>query len=207
MRRAPALFWLPLWLASFATCGELPPPLPDPDPGLADLALTDLGPRTIVPGTEIILVGRSLPSPGDGSISLLLAGTMKAPELGKSKFEVRLRAEYKSASEARVVASGELFAALGATDGTIDGTATLIVDSAIEVEASLGSPGFDDLAWLKPVRPGDMIRARMTCIDKTPSRSRPGIGSARFLVEAFNQNDELVMRYTSIGIMRFRNPA
>lgn len=83
----------------------------------------------------------------------------------------------------------------------------LIVDSAIEVEASLGSPGFDDLAWLKPVRPGDTIRARMTCLDKTPSRSRPGIGSARFLIEAFNQNDELVMRYTSIGIMRFRTPA
>lgn len=83
----------------------------------------------------------------------------------------------------------------------------LLVDSAIDLEASLGSPGFDDLAWLKPVRPGDTIRGRMTCIDKTPSRSRPGIGSARFLVEAINQKDELVMRFTSIGIMRFRNPA
>jgi acyl dehydratase len=81
----------------------------------------------------------------------------------------------------------------------------MIVDAAIEVEASLGSPGFDDLAWLRPVRPGDTIRARMTCIDKTPSRSRPGIGSGRFLIEAFNQQDELVMRYTSIGIMRFRH--
>ncbi|MEK9971253.1 MAG: MaoC family dehydratase [Ferrovibrio sp.] len=83
----------------------------------------------------------------------------------------------------------------------------LLVDSAIDLDASLGSPGFDDLAWLKPVRPGDTIRGRMTCIDKTPSRSRPGIGSARFLVEAFNQHDELVMRFTSIGIMRLRNPA
>lgn len=82
----------------------------------------------------------------------------------------------------------------------------MIVDSAVELEASLGSPGFDDLAWLKPVRPGDTIRGRMTCIDKTPSRSRPGIGSGRFLIEAFNQKDELVMRYTSIGIMRFRTP-
>lgn len=83
----------------------------------------------------------------------------------------------------------------------------LLVDAAVDLEASLGSPGFDDLAWLKPVRPGDTIRARMTCTEKTPSRSRPGIGSGRFLIEAFNQKDELVMRYTSIGIMRFRNPA
>lgn len=80
----------------------------------------------------------------------------------------------------------------------------MIVDSAEEVEASLGSPGFDDLAWLKPVRPGDTIRAHMTCTEKAPSRSRPGIGSGRFLIEAFNQKDELVMHYTSIAIFRFR---
>src|SRR5690606_37542541 len=43
----------------------------------------------------------------------------------------------------------------------------LLVDSAIDLEASLGSPGFDDLSWLKPVRPGDTIRARLTCIEKT----------------------------------------
>lgn len=82
----------------------------------------------------------------------------------------------------------------------------LMVDSAIDLEASLGSPGFDDLLWLRPVRPGDTVRARMTCIEKTPSKSRPGIGSARFTTEVFNQNDELVMSFTSIGIMRFRNP-
>ncbi|HLT76063.1 MAG TPA: MaoC family dehydratase [Ferrovibrio sp.] len=81
----------------------------------------------------------------------------------------------------------------------------LLVDSAIDLEASLGSPGFDDLSWLKPVRPGDTIRARLTCIEKTPSKSRPGIGSARFLVEVFNQKDELVMKFISIGLMRFRN--
>lgn len=82
----------------------------------------------------------------------------------------------------------------------------LLVDSAVELEASLGSPGFDDLSWLQPVRPGDTIRARLTCIEKTPSKSRPGVGSARFLVEVFNQKDEMVMKFTSIGLMRFRNP-
>ena len=82
----------------------------------------------------------------------------------------------------------------------------LIVDAAIEIKAGLGSPGFDDLLWLRPVRPGDTIHARMTCLEKTPSRSRPGIGSGRFKVEAFNQKDEPVMSFTSIGLMRFRTP-
>jgi len=80
----------------------------------------------------------------------------------------------------------------------------LIVDAAIDVEASLGSPGFDDLTWKKPVRPGDTICARTTCIEKTPSRSRPGVGSARFHTEVFNQNGELIMTMTSIGMMRMR---
>ncbi|WP_300302962.1 MaoC family dehydratase [Ferrovibrio sp.] len=107
-----------------------------------------------------------------------------------------------------VAAKGSAFGGLIASGWHTAATVMrLLVDSAVELDASLGSPGFDDLAWLKPVRPGDTIRARMTCLDKAPSRSRPGIGSARFLVEAFNQNDEMVMRYTSIGIMRFRNPA
>jgi len=83
----------------------------------------------------------------------------------------------------------------------------LIVDSAVDVASSLGSPGFDDLTWKLPVRPGDTIRARLTCLEKTPSKSRPGIGSGRFLVEVFNQKDELIMTMTSIGLMRFRKPA
>jgi acyl dehydratase len=83
----------------------------------------------------------------------------------------------------------------------------LIVDSAVDVASSLGSPGFDDLTWKQPVRPGDTIRARLTCLEKTPSKSRPGIGSGRFLVEVFNQKDELIMTMISIGLMRFRNPA
>ena len=80
----------------------------------------------------------------------------------------------------------------------------LIVDSAIDLSASLGSPGFDDLTWKKPVRPGDTIRVRWTCTEKTPSKSRPDIGSAKFLTEVFNQHDELIMTMTSIGLCRRR---
>ncbi len=82
----------------------------------------------------------------------------------------------------------------------------LIVDAAVEVESSLGSPGFDNLVWKQPVRPGDTIRCRLTCQEKTPSRSRPDIGSGRFLIEVFNQRDELIMSMVSIGLMRYRHP-
>jgi len=65
---------------------------------------------------------------------------------------------------------------------------------------SLGSPGFDDLRWLKPVRPGDTIRVRTTCIDVTESRSKPDRGSARWKTEVLNQNDEVVLDVVLIGM-------
>lgn len=114
--------------------------LSDPDPGLADLALLDVGPRTITPGTRITLTGRGFPSAGDGAISLRLRGSIKAPRGGTSSFDVRLRAVRSSATEAVVSADGDFFAALGSFDGTIDAQAMLMVDSAIDLTTHVLDP-------------------------------------------------------------------
>ncbi len=53
------------------------------------------------------------------------------------------------------------------------------VDNFLSPEASLGSPGIDELRWLKPVYPGDRLRCRITIIEATPSRSRPFMGAIR----------------------------
>ena len=73
-------------------------------------------------------------------------------------------------------------------------------------QAGLGSPGIDELRWLKPVYPGDRITVRGTIVDKTPSRSKPGIGSVRTATVVTNQDGIEVMRYTSIVLYR-RRPA
>jgi len=132
--------FISLWSCLLFACIGERMLLPEPDPGLAELALTELGPRTIVPGTELVLIGKSFPSPGDGMISLLLSGTLEPSFGGKRKFEVRLAAEYKSPTEARVLAGGELYGALMATDGTIDAHAVVIVDSAIDLLAHASPP-------------------------------------------------------------------
>ena len=75
-----------------------------------------------------------------------------------------------------------------------------------EDQAGLGSPGIDELRWLKPVYPGDRISVRGTIIDKTPSRSRPDIGSFRTETIVSNQDGVDVMRFTSIVLIR-RRPA
>ena len=83
-------------------------------------------------------------------------------------------------------------------------TMRLIVDANSGGIATLGSPGFDDLKWLKPVRPGDTLTVRSTCIDKRPSRSKPDLGTVRFRTETYNQLNELVMSLINIAILRRR---
>jgi acyl dehydratase len=73
-------------------------------------------------------------------------------------------------------------------------------------QAGLGSPGIDELRWLKPVYPGDTLTVRGKIIDKTPSRSKPEIGSFRTQTIVTNQDEVDVMRFTSIVLMR-RRPA
>jgi len=75
-----------------------------------------------------------------------------------------------------------------------------------EEQAGLGSPGIDELRWLKPVYPGDRIAVRGKIVDKTPSRSKPDIGSFRTETIVTNQDGIDVMRFTSIVLMR-RRPA
>ena len=75
-----------------------------------------------------------------------------------------------------------------------------------EQQAGLGSPGVDELRWLKPVYPGDRLTVSGTVVEKTPSRSKPEIGSVRTRMLVTNQDNVPVMSMTSIVLMR-RRPA
>ena len=68
----------------------------------------------------------------------------------------------------------------------------------------LGAPGIDELRWRKPVYPGDTLTVKATIVEKTPSRSRPEIGSFRSDTVVSNQHGEPVMTFTSIVLMRRR---
>jgi acyl dehydratase len=74
-------------------------------------------------------------------------------------------------------------------------------------QAGLGSPGVDELRWLKPVYPGDTLHVRGKIVDKTPSRSRPDMGSFRTETTVTNQDGVPVMRFTSIVLIRRRPEA
>ena len=82
----------------------------------------------------------------------------------------------------------------------------LFVDHYIDKRTALGSPGLDEIRWLKPVRPGDTLTAWVECVNKVPSRSRPDMGVIHEHWRATNQKGELVLTVKGINMVR-RRPA
>lgn len=77
----------------------------------------------------------------------------------------------------------------------------LAVDGFFNDTISMGSPGVNEVRWLRPVRPGDTLRARLMVVELTPSRSRPDRGTMRSLAEVFNGQDERVLSMDVLGIV------
>ena len=71
-------------------------------------------------------------------------------------------------------------------------------------QAGLGSPGIDELRWLKPVYPGDTLRCECEVIDARPSASKPELGIVRFRLVILNQDDVPVLSQISNVVVRRR---
>jgi acyl dehydratase len=73
--------------------------------------------------------------------------------------------------------------------------------------AGLGSPGIDELRWIKPVYPGDTLRCETEVIEKRQSQSRPEMGIFKSRMTVFNQDDVAVMSMVSNGLIATRPEA
>jgi acyl dehydratase len=82
----------------------------------------------------------------------------------------------------------------------------LFYDGFLKDTASMGSPGIDELRWLKPVRPGDTLSARLIVLETAASRSKADRGIVRSLMEVLNQHGEIVMTTKGVNFFR-RRPA
>lgn len=103
--------------------------------------------------------------------------------------------------EARKTAFGGLIASGWHTASL---TMRLVVDHYLSRVASLGSPGLDELRWIKPVRPGDELSIRVTILEANRSRSKPDRGIVVSLVETLNQRHEVVMSMKAVNLLLCR---
>ena len=76
----------------------------------------------------------------------------------------------------------------------------LMVDNLIPARSSLGSPGIDNLRWLKPVRPGVDYRAVYTVDSVRESTSKPDRGLISTTTDLFDPDGELVMTFSGVGM-------
>ena len=72
-------------------------------------------------------------------------------------------------------------------------------------EASLGSPGIDELRWLKPVHPDDTLTTIVRITEMRPSRSKPDRGIVVMAYRIVNQDEETVMTMQAMQLIRRRD--
>jgi acyl dehydratase len=77
-------------------------------------------------------------------------------------------------------------------------------DSFFNKFVSLGSPGGDELRWLKPLFPGDTVTGITTVIDTRASESRPEMGLLQISTEAHNQKNEPLLKMRAWGMIARR---
>jgi acyl dehydratase len=80
----------------------------------------------------------------------------------------------------------------------------MFVRNVLLDSASLGSPGVEELRWLKPVRPGDGLHARVTVVSTRASKSKPDRGIVETRIDAFNQREEHVATLRAVNFIKRR---
>ena len=76
----------------------------------------------------------------------------------------------------------------------------LLADGLLNDSTSQGSPGLEELRWIKPVYPADRLSGRSVVEETHASRSKLHLGSVLMRSELHNQRDETVLMMRSWGI-------
>jgi acyl dehydratase len=79
---------------------------------------------------------------------------------------------------------------------------TLTLDASDWSGSSMGSPGMDNVRWMRPVYPGDTLQVRAEVVKATPSRSRGDRGYVDVDYEIVNQDGVAVASYRATHILR-----
>ncbi len=81
----------------------------------------------------------------------------------------------------------------------------MMCDEYLLEAASLGSPGLENIRWIKPVFPGDTLHVRSVVLEARPMDSKPHVGLLRTRWEMLNQRNEEVMQMEGYGMFLRRD--
>lgn len=106
--------------------------------------------------------------------------------------------------------NAEFAKAHGHPDVVVNPMLVLCTVLGLSVEdLSEGGPflGMEDVAFHRPVHPGDTITARSTVVDCRESESRQNVGIVTWHTEAYNQEGDLVLDYQRTNLIAKRRGA
>lgn len=83
----------------------------------------------------------------------------------------------------------------------------MFADHYLTHNASLASPGIDELRWPAPLRPGDEVRLRVTTAEVRPSKSKGDRGLIFTDAALITSADVTVMTLRAMNMVARRNPA
>jgi acyl dehydratase len=82
----------------------------------------------------------------------------------------------------------------------------MIADGYLLDAASMGSPGLEEVRWLKPLRPGTHIRVRSTVLESRASKSRSDMGLVKLKSELVDEADAVLTTFIATQMLRRRQP-
>ena len=82
----------------------------------------------------------------------------------------------------------------------------MLVRNTLAGSTSLGSPGIDEIRWLKPVLVGDTLTMYLKIHDKRVSGSRPDMGIVSIEWVGENQRGDTVISVRSKAMFGLRHP-
>lgn len=133
---------------------------------------------------------------------------IKAPgvSLGESDIiDFALRYDPQPIHLDRVAAEGSIYNGLIASGWQVIALAfRMLVQHGLLGRGSLGSPGLDEVRWLKPVRPGDTIYPSAEVVETRRSASKPDRGIVRLRYRIDNQKGETVATLASVQLIQRR---
>ncbi|MDE0162437.1 MAG: alpha/beta fold hydrolase [Acidimicrobiaceae bacterium] len=90
---------------------------------------------------------------------------------------------------------------------TVSAWARLWIDALVAHADGRGSPGMQDVRWLEPVRPGDVLTATVEILDTRPSSRHADRGTVFIACKMTNQHGRVVMTCHGRGLFGRRHPA
>jgi len=82
----------------------------------------------------------------------------------------------------------------------------MMADGFLLESSSMGSPGVEEVRWLKPLRPGVQVRLRVSTLETRSSKSRPEMGLTRIRYDLIDDADAVITTMTSTMMLGRRMP-